>query len=322
MKILITGVAGFIGFHLAFKLLQKKNYIVFGIDNLNNYYDLNLKKNRIKILKPKKNFFFKKIDICDEKKIKNLFKKNNFNIVINLAAQAGVRYSIDKPKEYIKSNLVGFFNIINYSQKYNVGHFVFASSSSVYGANNKFPLSEKDNTDQPLSLYAATKKSNEMIAHSFSNIYNLNCTGLRFFTVFGPYGRPDMSYYKFAEAISKNKKILINNHGKHKRDFTYIDDAIAAVSKIINKKPKGKISFEVYNIAKSSSIGLIYFLSVLEKELGKKAKITMGNIKKGDVYKTHGSIEKIKQVINFNPTIDINKGIKRFVLWYKMYNKI
>lgn len=321
MKILITGCAGFIGFHVSLKLIKFKKYNVVGIDNINNYYDTKLKVNRLKLLKRNKNFSFKKIDISNKSKILNLYRNYKFDIVLNLAAQAGVRYSINNPQKYFDSNLKGFFNILEASRIYKIKHLIFASTSSVYGNNKKFPLEENFNTDKPLSFYAATKKSNEILAFSYSNIYKLPTTGLRFFTVYGPYGRPDMALFKFTKSILNNKKLELYNHGNHIRDFTYVDDVSNCIFKLINKPPKNEIPFEIFNIGSNKPQKLMNFLKIITKNLNKKPKTVYKSMQKGDVIKSHASIKKINKKIYFKPKTKIAKGIENFIDWYKVYYK-
>ena len=321
MKILITGCAGFIGFHVSLKLIKFKKYNVVGIDNINNYYDTKLKVNRLKLLKRNKNFSFKKIDISNKSKILNLYRNYKFDIVLNLAAQAGVRYSINNPQKYFDSNLKGFFNILEASRIYKIKHLIFASTSSVYGNNKKFPLEENFNTDKPLSFYAATKKSNEILAFSYSNIYKLPTTGLRFFTVYGPYGRPDMALFKFTKSILNNKKLELYNHGNHIRDFTYVDDVSNCIFKLINKPPKNEIPFEIFNIGSNKPQKLMNFLQIITKNLNKKPKTVYKSMQKGDVIKSHASIKKINKKIYFKPKTKIAKGIENFIDWYKVYYK-
>ena len=321
MKILITGCAGFIGFHVSLKLIKFKKYNVVGIDNINNYYDTKLKVNRLKLLKRNKNFSFKKIDISNKSKILNLYRNYKFDIVLNLAAQAGVRYSINNPQKYFDSNLKGFFNILEASRIYKIKHLIFASTSSVYGNNKKFPLEENFNTDKPLSFYAATKKSNEILAFSYSNIYKLPTTGLRFFTVYGPYGRPDMALFKFTKSILNNKKLELYNHGNHIRDFTYVDDVSNCIFKLINKPPKNEIPFEIFNIGSNKPQKLMNFLQIITKNLNKKPKTIYKSMQKGDVIKSHASIKKINKKIYFKPKTKIAKGIENFIDWYKVYYK-
>ena len=322
MKILITGCAGFIGYHLCNKLLATNKYEVYGIDNLNNYYDIELKKSRIKELKKKfKGFKFKKIDISNRNDISRLFNKEKFTHIINLAAQAGVRFSIENPMPYVESNLIGFFNILDLSRTSKIDHLIFASTSSVYGDSKKFPLKETDNTDRPLSFYAATKKSNEVMAYSYSNIYGLPCTGLRFFTVYGPYGRPDMALYKFTKSIINKNRIELFNKGNHIRDFTYVDDVTESIVKLINKPSKEKIPFEIYNVGNSKPEKLKLFLSIIEKTLGINAKVKLVKLQQGDVHKTHADTKKILKKINYKPRTKINEGISKFINWYTDYYK-
>ncbi len=322
MRILITGCAGFIGFHLTSKLSLKKKIIILGVDNINSYYDQKLKKDRLKILKKNKNFFFYKVDISNQKKMNDLFKKNKISYVINLAAQAGVRYSIKNPDEYFKTNILGFYNIIQLCNKFKIKHLIYASTSSVYGSQNTFPISENYRTDYPLSLYAATKKCNEVIAYSYSNIHKLPSTGLRFFTVYGPYGRPDMSLFKFTKAIIDNKKIELFNKGNHIRDFTYVDDVVSYIVKLINKPPKEKIPFKIYNIGNGKPKKLLVFLNEIENQLGKVSKKKLLPLQKGDVYKTHADIEKIKNKTNKHFSTPTKDGISKFVSWFISYYNV
>ncbi|MBI04993.1 MAG: protein CapI [Pelagibacteraceae bacterium] len=321
MKILVTGCAGFIGYSCS-NFFLSKNLRVYGIDNLNNYYDTKIKFDRLKILKKNQNFTFVKLDLNDSKKLNKFFSKSKFDYVINLAAQAGVRYSIQKPQAYVESNLLGFFNILDACVKYKIKHLLSASTSSVYGTSNKFPLKENTFTDNPISFYAATKKANEVMAHSYSSIHNLQITMLRFFTVYGPYGRPDMALFKFTESILNNKKVNLYNNGSHVRDFTYIDDVTQGVYNLIKIKNKNKIPYTVFNIANGKPITLMNFLKIIEKKLNKKARIRKLILQKGDIYKTHASIAKIKKNSKYKPKIDIEEGIDRFIKWYKSYFKI
>ena len=319
MKILVTGCAGFIGFHLTQDLLEKSNYEIVGIDNLNSYYDVKLKKLRLQVLKNyKSNFKFKKIDLNNNKSLEKLFKSCKFDYVVHLAAQAGVRYSITNPDAYIDSNISGFFNIINFSKQFKIKHFIFASTSSVYGVAKNFPVNEESNSDKPLTLYAATKKTNEVIAHSFANIYKLPSTALRFFTVYGPFGRPDMAFFKFADSISKNKRIDLYNNGKHYRDFTYVKDITASIIKLIKKQPNKNIPFSIFNIGNGESIYLKDAIKIIEKKLGKKALIKNLPLQKGDVIKSHSDINKLKKFINYKPKTNIKKGLDKFIEWYKV----
>lgn len=317
MKILVTGSAGFIGYHLCAALLKNKKNQIFGIDNLNDYYDVALKKNRLTLLKKNKNFIFFKLDISESKKIKINFNKYKYDAVINLAAQAGVRYSIEKPHLYQKANIEGFFNILDNCRIFKVKHLIQASTSSVYGNNKKFPLKETDNTDNPLSFYAATKKSNEVMAYSYSNIYKLPVTILRFFTVYGPIGRPDMSLYKFTDSILNNKTIKLFNRGDHVRDFTYVTDVVDAILKVINSKPTKVVPYEIYNVASSNPKSLKFFLKEIEKNCHKKSKSILLKLQDGDVHKTHGSIDRLSNNLNFKPKVTIEKGVFNFVEWYK-----
>ena len=318
-NILITGCAGFIGYHLSKKILENKKFKIFGIDNLNKYYDVKLKQDRLKILKKQKNFNFEKIDITNRNKIDLSFKKNKYEVVINLAAQAGVLYSIENPETYLKNNIEGFFNILSASKNFSVKHLIFASTSSVYGPANIFPLKENANTDKPLSFYAATKKSNEVMAHSYSNVYKLPCTGLRFFTAYGPMGRPDMALFKFTKAILNKKKMYLNNNGNHVRDFTYIEDVVNGIIKLINIPPKKKIPFEIFNIGNSNPKKLKSFLSEIENNLGIKAKVKFRELQIGDIYKTHASVDKLKNKTGYKASTEIKIGIKKFIDWYKEY---
>ncbi len=323
MKILITGCAGFIGFHLSMKMLKIPKIKIYGLDNLNNYYDVKLKRKRLNILKKnsKSNFYFKKIDLSDSSSLHSFFKKNKFTHVINLAAQAGVRYSITNSKSYLESNIIGFYNILEFSKKFKIKHLIYASTSSVYGGSKKFPLKETYNTDFPLSFYAATKKSNEVMAHSYSYIFKLPCTGLRFFTVYGPFGRPDMSLFKFTDLISKNKKIDLFNHGDHVRDFTYVDDVATSIIKLITKPPRGRTPYAIYNIGSNNPQPLKSFLRMIEKILNKKAKINSLPMQLGDVHKTHASITALSKKINYKPRTKVHEGIKQFIQWYINYFK-
>ena len=321
-KILVTGCAGFIGFHCCVSLFKKKHFQIIGIDNINSYYDQKLKKNRLNILKKNHEFKFFKIDITNEKKINDLFKKHKFSYVMHLAAQAGVKYSIKKPREYLLSNIHGFFNILDASRKFKINHLVYASSSSVYGDNQSFPLNENLQTDRPLSFYAATKKSNELMAYSFSNIYSLPTTGLRFFTVYGPWGRPDMALFKFTKSIINSKNITLFNNGKHIRDFTYIDDVINYISAILRKPSKAKIPYNIYNISSNDPKNLVDYLRQIETSLGKKTKIVKKSLQKGDIFKTHGNASSISKITKVKIKFDIKRGIKNFILWYKQYFKI
>tara|TARA_X000000950_G_C13918884_1_gene662357 strand:+ start:1413 stop:2390 length:978 start_codon:yes stop_codon:yes gene_type:complete len=322
MKILITGSAGFIGFHIS-KLFLKKGHSVIGVDNLNRYYDVKLKKARNKILLNYKKYKFKKININSSQKISSLFKKNNFDLVIHLAAQAGVRYSLKNPKVYIDSNIRGFFNIIENIKDSKIKNFIYASSSSIYGNSNKSVFKENDNASSPIQLYAATKRSNELIAHAYSSIYKINTIGLRFFTVYGPWGRPDMSLFLFTKKILDNKKINVFNYGKHLRDFTFIDDIVYGIY-LCSIKGFSKIKknhYKIFNIASGRPIKLTKFIEIIEKKLKLKANKNFLKLQKGDVIKTYGSIKKINSELGYNPKTSIYQGVAKFVDWYKKFYK-
>ncbi len=327
MKVLITGVAGFIGFHLTLSLLDQDNEVI-GVDNLNDYYDPALKQNRLnEISKHSKfsKFKFIKTDISDKESMQKLFKENSFDIVVNLAAQAGVRYSIENPHAYVESNLVGFMNILEGCRNGSVKHLVYASSSSVYGMNVKQPFSTADRTDFPISLYAATKKSNELMAYTYSHLYNIPTTGLRFFTVYGPFGRPDMAYYKFTKAILNGDPIDVFNNGVMKRDFTYIDDIIEGVIRVINTIPDprynkytaAKPRYRLYNIGNNQPITLRNFISSIEKACGKRANINLLPMQPGDVPITFADVDELASEINFKPNTSVDEGIEKFVKWYQ-----
>lgn len=333
-KILITGTAGFIGFHLSKKLLDL-GYEIIGIDNLNDYYDVNLKLDRLKQLENRKNFKFIKLDIVDRNNLLKLFSDENFDVAVNLAAQAGVRYSLVNPYVYIDSNINGFINILEGARHNKVKHLVYASSSSVYGANTKMPFSIHHNVDHPVSLYAATKKANELMAHTYASLYKIPCTGLRFFTVYGPWGRPDMALFSFTKAILKGDPIDVYNFGKMKRDFTYVDDIIESLSRIIKKIPEpdpnwnsdnpdsatSYAPYRIYNIGNNNPVELIRFIEVLEGYLGKKANKKFLPIQSGDVPATYADVNDLIKDIGFKPATSIEKGIEKFVGWYKEYYK-
>ena len=319
MRILITGCAGFIGYHICKQLLNDNIFEVFGIDNISDYYDVKLKKSRLRELKKNKKFIFKKLDISKKKQLMNNFQENNYNYVIHLAAQAGVRYSIFKPEVYFNTNIYGFFNILEASRIYKIKHFLFASSSSVYGDSKKFPIKENYNTDKPKSFYAATKKSNEIMAYSYSNIYKLPCTALRFFTVYGPMGRPDMAIFKFTDQVYQNKKIQLYNNGNHKRDFTYISDAVIPVIKLIKKSPKSEVPFIAYNICSSKINNIRKILNIIIKEIKNKKKPIMIGLQKGDVINTHGSNNLLIQTLGNFKNTNIKDGINNFLKWYKNF---
>jgi len=323
MKILVTGCAGFIGYHLSNTLIKNK-HDVYGIDNLNNYYDFDLKKSRLKILKKSHRFKFKKLDIKNFNKLLIFCKKIQPDIIVNLAAQAGVRYSFKNPKVYIDSNIRGFINILETARLINCKNLIYASSSSVYGDNKTIPFRESHVADNPKQIYSISKKTNEYMAKTYSKFFKINCIGLRFFTVYGPYGRPDMALFKFVKNIYLNKSIDLYNHGNHKRDFTYIDDAVKAVLLIINgTNLKNNTSVnKIYNISRGKGEKLIDFLKIIEKNIGLKAKINFLPIQDGDMISTHGSIYKIKKDFGFDPKIKINEGVKKFVNWYKNFYEI
>ena len=331
MKILITGSSGFIGFHLS-KLLLEKGNSVYGIDSMNNYYDVNLKKARLNILKKFRKFNFSKANLENSKRIKNIFNKVKPKIVIHLAAQAGVRYSIHKPKVYLKSNIDGTFNVIEASHEIKVKHLIMASSSSVYGANKKIPFKEIDKTETQLSIYAATKKANESMAHAYSNIWKIPITMLRFFTVYGPWGRPDMALFKFTRGILKNKKVNIYNYGKMYRDFTYIDDIVSGIALLINKAPNIKqknkykndslspiAPFRILNIGNTKKVFLLDFIKQIEYELGKKAIKNYMPLQKGDVKQTLSNTSLLKKITGYNSKTNYKIGIKNFIGWYNKY---
>lgn len=317
--ILITGCAGFIGYHVANKLISISKYKIIGIDNINNYYDVDLKKSRLKKLFSLKNFKFFRININNKKKISELCKQFNIIYIINLAAQAGVRYSNENPSVYFDSNLKGFFNILEISRENNIKHLITASSSSVYGNQKKFPIKESSNTDNPLSFYAATKKSNEIMSHSYSNIYKIPITCLRIFTAYGPYGRPDMALFEFTKNILKRKKIKVFNKGNHERDFTHIDFIVDSIIGLISKPPKKNVPFEIYNLANSEPQKLKYFIDLIESGLKIKAKKMYLPIQKGDVVKTYASNSKLLKILKINKSFSLRQGIDQFLSWYKNF---
>lgn len=318
MKILITGAAGFIGYHTAIKFLENPENEVVGMDNLNDYYDVQLKEDRLKFLKKIKNFEFANTSLENSHVMNYLFGKYQFDLVINLAAQAGVRYSIENPMSYIKSNIVGFQTLLEACRTHPPKHLVYSSSSSVYGMNSKQPFSTEDKTDSPVSLYAATKKSNEVVAHAYSHLYEIPMTGLRFFTVYGPWGRPDMAPMLFADAISKGEPIKVFNNGEMERDFTYIDDIVEGIFRISKVIPEG---CELYNIGNGSPVQLMYFIQIMESELGIEAKKNFMPMQDGDVKSTYADTVKLEQAIQYTPQIGIKEGVKKFIEWYKNYYK-
>ena len=318
-SILITGCAGFIGFHLT-ELLCHNGYNVVGIDNLNSYYDRTLKEDRLKILEKNKNFTFHKLDLLNISALNNLFKNNQFTALINLAAQAGVRYSFENPQAYIDSNITGFTNILELGKKYNIKLVLYASSSSVYGECNEFPYSEKNYKIKPISLYGVTKKFNEDLAYSYNKLFKMNCIGLRFFTVYGPWGRPDMALFKFVKNIKNNKSIDVYNNGKHHRSFTYISDITDAIKLLLEKYINENISInEVLNIGGDKSINLLDFIKIIEQKLGLKAKINYLPKQLGDIEKTESDCSKIQSLVAYSPKISIDLGIQNFISWYNKY---
>ena len=331
-KILVTGSAGFIGFHLCKRLLANGIQVV-GLDNLNDYYDVSLKKDRLKQIEKEKNFKFIRIDIAERGSMTSLFQDEKFDVVVNLAAQAGVRFSLTNPNPYIDCNIVGFMNILEGCRHSKVKHLVYASSSSVYGANTDMPFSVHQNVDHPMSLYAATKKANELMAHTYASLYKLPCTGLRFFTVYGPWGRPDMALFLFTKAILAEKPIDVFNYGNMKRDFTYIDDIVEGVIRVIDKTPEPDLNwksdnpntsssyapYRLYNIGNNNPVELIYFIEVLENCLGKKAEKNLLPIQLGDVPATYANVDDLKKDVGFKPTTSIEDGVKKFVDWYRGY---
>ena len=334
-NVLVTGAAGFIGFHLAHRLLGDGCTVV-GVDNLNPYYDVKLKHARLDRLTPYDRFSFIKADLADRPAIEKLFQKAEFDVVVNLAAQAGVRYSVTHPHAYIDANLVGFGNILEGCRHQGVPHLVFASSSSVYGANTKMPFSVHHNVDHPVSLYAATKKANELMAHTYSHLYDLRCTGLRFFTVYGPWGRPDMALFLFTRAILAGEPITVFNHGKMQRDFTYIDDIVEGVERIMGTLPEPDAQwrsdqpdpgtsyapYRVYNIGNNQPVNLLDFIATLETVLGRKAQKNFQDLQPGDVIATYADIDDLEKEVGFTPGTPIEDGIRRFVDWYKEYYRI
>ncbi|MEB6201980.1 NAD-dependent epimerase [Mammaliicoccus fleurettii] len=333
MKILITGTAGFIGSHLSKKLISQGHEVV-GIDNINDYYDVTIKEDRLKSIGTE-NFTFYKINLEDDSAMDEIFKNEKPQVVVNLAAQAGVRYSLENPRAYIDSNIVGFTNILECSRHNKVEHLIYASSSSVYGANTSKPFATSDNIDHPLSLYAATKKSNELMAHTYSHLYNLPTTGLRFFTVYGPWGRPDMALFKFTNAIVNDEEIDVYNHGKMMRDFTYVDDIVEAISRLVKKpaQPNPEWSganpdpsssyapYKIYNIGNNSPVRLMEFVEAIENKLGKVAKKNYMDLQPGDVPETYANVDDLFNNIDFKPETTIQDGVNKFVDWYLDYYK-
>lgn len=335
MKILLTGVAGFIGHVVAERLLKSGNEVV-GIDNMNNYYDVELKNARLSKLTEFKKFTYEKTDLSDLESILNLFKNHSPKYVINLAAQAGVRYSIENPQAYMDSNMQGFLNILEACRKYPVEHLIYASSSSVYGGNKIAPFSTDHNVDHPVSLYAATKKSNELMAHTYSHLYGIPTTGLRFFTVYGPWGRPDMAYFSFTKDIIEGNPIKVFNHGKMERDFTYIDDIVEGIVKLIPYAPQSNpewdeaadstsesfAPYKIYNIGNNKPVQLMKFINVLEEKIGKEAVKVYMDMQPGDVHRTYADVSDLERDIGFKPSTSIEEGLGKFVDWYKEYYNV
>jgi UDP-glucuronate 4-epimerase len=322
MTILITGAAGFIGYHLADRLLQE-GHEIYGIDNLNDYYDVGLKQQRLIQLRRYQNFHFKRLDLSDRQATAHLFETQDFTVVIHLAAQAGVRYSLDHPHAYLDSNLAGFLNILEGCRHSNIEHLVYASSSSVYGANTKIPFAVEDAVDHPISLYAATKKANELMAHTYSHLYQIPTTGLRFFTVYGPWGRPDMAYFKFAQAIAQGKPIDVYNFGKMQRDFTYIDDIIEGIIRVTKNIPNGSSDqtnssapYRLYNIGNNNPVELMRFIEILEQAMGRSAIKNFLPMQPGDVPTTYADVDALIEDVGFAPKTPLEVGIGHFVRWY------
>ena len=331
-KILVTGAAGFIGFHLSRRLLEQ-DVMVVGLDNLNGYYDVKLKEARLAILQNFGNFFFIQGDLSDRKGMEDLFAAEKPRIVVNLAAQAGVRYSLTNPHAYVESNLVGFMNIIEGCRRQEVEHLVFASSSSVYGSNTRMPFSVHDNVDHPISLYAATKKANELMAHTYAALYRLPCTGLRFFTVYGPWGRPDMALFLFTRAILTDRPIDVYNEGRMERDFTYIDDIVEGIVRVMERTPTPNPAwrsdlpdpsssfapYRIYNIGNNQPVALMDFIGILEQNLGRKARKNFLPMQAGDVPATFADVDDLMADVGFKPATSITEGIRRFIAWYREY---
>ena len=334
-NVLVTGVAGFIGFQLSRRLLND-GVRVTGVDNLNPYYDVQLKQDRLDQIVPDEKFTFVNLDLVDRTALEDLFSASDFDVVVNLAAQAGVRYSLTNPHAYVDSNLVGFVNILECCRHHKVKHLVFASSSSVYGANTNMPFSTHHNVDHPVSLYAATKKANELMAHTYSHLYGLCCTGLRFFTVYGPWGRPDMALFLFTKAISEGKPIKVFNHGKMQRDFTYIDDIIEGVVRIMARLPEANPAwrgdnpdpgtsyapYKIYNIGNNNPVELMEFIKEIENALGREAQKEFLDLQPGDVPATYADVDDLMQDVGFKPATSIATGIQRFIDWYQDYYAI
>ena len=335
MKVLVTGAAGFIGSTLSHVLLARGD-AVHGIDNQNDYYDVRLKEARLARLTPHKQFSFERIDVADRAAMKQLFAARPFDAVVHLAAQAGVRYSIENPHAYADANLIGFLNVLEGCRHSKVGHLVYASSSSVYGSNEKLPFSEDDSVDHPVSLYAATKKANELMAHTYAHLYGLPCTGLRFFTVYGPWGRPDMALFKFTRGILAGERLPVFNRGDMVRDFTYVDDIVEGVARVVRQPAQPDPAFDaaapmastsrapyrVYNIGNSSPVNLMRYLEVLEAKLGRKAELDLMPMQAGDVRATVADVSRLEKAVGFRPATPVEVGVGRFVDWYRSYYKV
>ncbi|RSD25098.1 NAD-dependent epimerase [Mesobacillus subterraneus] len=333
MRILVTGAAGFIGFHVCNRLLIE-GYEVIGADNINEYYDVKLKLERLRILEEQRNFRFYKFDLEAAMPLYAIFENHGVDIVINLAAQAGVRYSILNPHAYVQSNITGFLNILEACRDFGVKHLIYASSSSVYGANGKIPFSASDPIDHPISMYAASKKANELMAHTYSHLFNIPTTGLRFFTVYGPWGRPDMAYYSFTRDILKGNKIKVFNHGDMRRDFTYIDDVVEGIIRLIDRAPSPSTDWDpekpepnssyapyrIYNIGNNQPVQLTHFIEILERLIGQKANIEFLPMQPGDVKETYADISDLQQAVGFSPETPLETGLGHFVEWYKKYH--
>jgi UDP-glucuronate 4-epimerase len=327
MTVLITGAAGFIGFSLASRLLRQGES-VFGIDNMTPYYDVALKKARLDLLNARPGFRFAPIDIADRASIEGFFARERFEIIVHLAAQAGVRHSLEQPLAYIDANLVGFAHILEAARAQRVGHFVFASSSSVYGANRKLPFAEDDNVDHPVSLYAATKKANELTAHSYAHLFGLPCSGLRFFTVYGPWGRPDMALFKFTKAILAGEPIPVYNSGRMARDFTYIDDVVEAVVRVIAAPPSpgeergSDAPYRILNVGNGRPVELLDYIRTLETTLGRKAQLDLLPMQPGDVEATLADVSRLERTVGYRPVVTVDEGIRRFVEWYAAHYRV
>jgi UDP-glucuronate 4-epimerase len=334
-RILVTGAAGFIGFHLAERLLKRGEEVI-GLDNLNDYYDVQLKEARLARLEKHPSFQFVRADLADQQAVADLFDHHRPGRVVNLAAQAGVRYSLTNPHGYVNANLVGFLNVLEGCRHGAVEHLVFASSSSVYGANSRLPFSVQDNVDHPLSLYAASKKANEMMAHSYAHLYEIPCTGLRFFTVYGPWGRPDMAYFRFTEAILRGQPIDLYNYGQHRRDFTYIDEIVEGITRVLDRPARpnpewrgdapdpasSTAPYRLYNIGNHQPVELLYLIELLEKALGRKARKNLLPMQPGDIEDTVADVAALERDVGFAPSTPIEEGVARFVAWFREYHSV